>query len=67
MYGKGFDTGPLRSGQGPRVSVGFGVFWSFFLGFRPGFLYTFPALFQGRCSCGGVSSDRNLPVAKIVF
>ncbi len=33
---------PLRSGQGPLVSLGFLFFWLFSLGSRPGFLPPWP-------------------------
>ncbi len=54
-YGKGFDTGLSGRGRVP----GFLGLLVVFLGLPDGFP-TLPAPFQGLCSCGGVSVDRNL-------
>ncbi len=59
VYGEFFDTGHLQAGAGSlsfcdvsRVLVVFRWF--------PASFPSLPALFQGLCSCGGVSVDRNL-------
>ncbi len=50
----------MRTGRSLRTSVCvFAFLLVVFLGLPAGF-HTIPALFQGRCSCGDVSVDRNL-------
>ncbi len=59
VYGKSFDTGPLQVGAGSLGRYRFSMFLAVFLWLLADFP-TFPALFQGLCSCGSVSVDRNL-------